>query len=75
MTNIFMTFCFDIERIRRDILIKAAIALYRSLVYFKNNFELHIYTNIDELTKYFENDTNIKIINHNKSRLANNNNC
>jgi hypothetical protein len=75
MTNIFLTFCFDIGRIKRDILIKTAVALYKSLVYFKNDFVLYIYTNIDTLDGYFINNTNIKIIKHDINKIDNYYNC
>jgi hypothetical protein len=71
MSNIFITFCFDIGRIKRHILIKTTAALYRSLVYFKNNFQLHIYTNIDTLDGYFTNNTNINIIHHDINKIDN----
>lgn len=52
MKNNFFTFAMDINHISRQYLIKAVINLVNSLDYFKNNYELLVYTNIQELKKF-----------------------
>lgn len=60
--NIFFTFCFDIGRISKDILLIALKSLIKSLNYFENNYKLYIFTNIQDINVYI-NFENIIIIN------------
>lgn len=43
--NIFYSFCFDIRRIDKTILVKAYTGLIKSLDYFNNNYKFIVYTN------------------------------
>ena len=52
MKNKFFTFAMDINHIQRQYLIKSVINLTNSLDYFKNNYDLIVYTNIEELKDY-----------------------
>jgi hypothetical protein len=67
--NIFFTFCFDIGKINRQVLIKSAKGLVNSLNFFNNNYKLYIYTNVDELFNCINNE-NIVIIKYSLNSIA-----
>ena len=74
--NIFYSFCFDIRRIHKSILIQAYTGLIKSLDYFNNNYKFIIYTNFNiplindkiEIINY--NITNIKSVYNNTDSNA-----
>ena len=63
--NIFFTFLFDIKRISVPNMVHALTSLVKSLDYFKNSYELHVYTNVPIR---FDNP-NIKIIKYELSDI------
>ncbi len=66
--NFFFTFCFDIGRINRHILIKSLQGLINSLDCFNNTYKLTVYTNISELSSII-NNINVSIINYELSNI------
>jgi lipopolysaccharide biosynthesis glycosyltransferase len=66
--NVFFTFCFDINKINRHVLIKSAKGLINSFNYFNNDYILYIYTNISELSEHID-DSHVKIIPYNLNNV------